>query len=397
MYQNDFPLLSGTKVTYLDSAASAQKPACVLDCMNDFYRNSYANVHRGQCAIAVNATRSYEEARQTVADFINAPSQNIIFTKGATESINLVANGYEALLRAGDEVLVSIAEHHANFIPWQQICQRTGATFRVFNLLPDGRINLDDFKAKLSSGTKIVAVTQLSNVLGFVNPVAEIITEAHKNGARVLVDGAQGIAHLSVDVNKMDCDYYVFSGHKIYGPTGIGVLYGKSEALADLRPYQFGGDMIKTVSVEKTEFADIPSRFEAGTPPFVEAIGLAEAVRYVSKIGMEKIVAHENDLTQILFKELSSFPDISFMGSYPDKQGLVSFNFNGIHPSDIAFVLAKEGICVRVGHHCAMPLHHYFNQEVSLRASLGLYNDTEDIERFIKSLHKALSLLGGLR
>jgi len=394
MYKTDFPILSDQKLVYLDSAASAQKPACVLELMDQFYRTTYANVHRGQCAIATNATNMYEAARKTVADFLKTSPKNIVFTKGATESINLVANGYERILKPGDEVLVSIAEHHANFVPWQQICARTGATFHVFNLLPDGRFDLEDFRAKLSSKTKLVAVSQLSNVLGILNPIKEIITAAHQANARVLVDGAQGIAHAPVNVSDLDCDYYVFSGHKIYGPTGIGVLYGKDDALQALTPYQFGGDMIKTVSVDKTVFADIPARFEAGTPPFVEAIGLAEAIRYVSNIGMEKIAAHEQRLTRMLLDKLAQLPNLELMGTYPDKHGLVSFNIKGIHPTDIAFVLSKQGICTRVGHHCAMPLHHYLGAEVSLRVSFGLYNDEQDIDYFMASLHKALSLLG---
>ena len=394
MFKDDFPLLLNTGVTYLDSAASAQKPACVLDTLDRFYRNDYANVHRGQCDIAVKATTLYEESRKTIASFIKADSKNIIFTKGATESINLVANGYEHLLKPGDEVLISIAEHNANFVPWQQIALRTGAILKIFNVLPDGGFDMDDFRAKLSDKTRLVAVTQLSNVLGMVNPISDIIKMAHGVGAKVLIDGAQGITHLPVSVTDLDCDYYAFSGHKLYGPTGIGVLYGKMEALEMLPPYQFGGDMIKTVSVTKTEFADIPARFEAGTPPFPEAIGLASAIRYLSQIGMTKIEEHEQNLTRYLLDALSEFNGVNFIGTSLQKPGLVSFNITDIHPTDIAFVLAKEGICVRVGHHCAMPLHHFFGTEVSLRVSLGLYNEVEDIDTLIHALHKALRLLG---
>ena len=394
MFKDDFPLLLNTGITYLDSAASAQKPACVLDTIDCFYRNEYANVHRGQCDIAVRATSLYEEARNTIALFIGSKPQNIIFTKGATESINLVANGYEHLLKSGDEILISIAEHHANFVPWQQIAIRTGATLKVFNVLPDGRWDMDDFRANLSDKTRLVAVSQLSNVLGIVNPVTDVIRAAHQVGAKALIDGAQAITHLPVSVSDLDCDYYVFSGHKLYGPTGIGVLYGKTEALEILPPYQFGGDMIKTVSLTGTEFADIPARFEAGTPPFPEAIGLAAATRYVSKIGMPKIGDHERKLTKYLMDNLAQFNGLKLLGTSAQKHGLVSFNIDGIHPTDIAFVLAKEGICVRVGHHCAMPLHHFFETEVSLRVSLGLYNDEGDIDTFVRALHKALKLLG---
>ncbi len=394
MFKDDFPLIQNLKTIYLDTAASAQKPACVLDTIDRFYRETYANVHRGQCEIATNATMLYENARQTVADFLGVKSTNIVFTKGTTEGINLVANGYASFLKPEDEVLVCIAEHHANFVPWQQACKQTGATFKVFNVKSDGTWDMDDFKSKLSVKTKLVAVSQMSNVLGILNPIKDIISLSHQVSAKVLIDGAQGIAHTPTNLSDIDCDYYVFSGHKIYGPTGIGVLYGKKEALEILPPYQFGGDMIKTVTINETVFADIPARFEGGTPPFVEAVGLAEAIRYVSQIGMDKIAEHERNLTQILMSELSQIQNLEIMGDTPDKQGLVSFNIKGIHPADIAFVLSKENICVRVGHHCAMPIHHYFGKDVSLRVSFGLYNDEQDIDIFIKSLKKALKLLG---
>lgn len=394
MFKEDFPILSDQKVVYLDSAASAQKPADVLSAMDDFYRTTYANVHRGQYTLAGEATTRYEQARKGVADFIGAKPENIVFTRGATDSINLVSDGYARLLKAGDEVLISISEHHANFVPWQQVCQRTGATFKVFGLLPDGQWDLDDFRAKLSDRTKLVAVTQLSNVLGIVNPVKSVIEDAHRVGARVLVDGAQGIAHMPVDVTDLGCDYYVFSGHKIYGPTGIGVLYGRPEALEALPPVRFGGDMIRTVSVEKTTFADIPARFEAGTPPIAEAVGLAAALKYVSRIGMPRIQDHETELTRYMTDRLGEISEIEWMGSCLNKQGLAAFNIRGIHPADIAFVLAKENVCVRVGHHCAMPLHHAMGVQVSLRASVGLYNDRSDIDRLIQGLNKAIHLLG---
>ena len=394
MYKENFPLLLNLHPIYLDTAASAQKPDIVLKSMNDFYCTSYANVHRGQCAIAVQATTLYEQARNEVASFIGANSDEVIFTKGATESINLVAYGLEHSIKPGDEILVSISEHHANFVPWQQLAHRTGAVFKTFGVLPDGQLDLDDFENSLSSRTRIVAVTHLSNVLGIINPVRQIIKKAHSNNTLVLIDGAQGIAHLPVSMTDLDCDYYVFSGHKIYGPTGIGVLYGKKEALERLAPYQFGGDMIKTVTVEKTEFAEIPARFEAGTPPFPEAIGLAAAIRYVSGIGMDTIYGHEAELTKYLLERLKEIKNVHILGDYPEKQGLVSFNIGDIHPTDLAFVLAKDNICTRVGHHCAMPIHAVFGRAVSLRASLGIYNDREDIDRFIESLHKALHLLG---
>lgn len=396
MYKADFPIFANQKLIYLDSAASTQKPYVVLDAMDTFYKTIYSNVHRGNCAIAVAATEQYEQARQTVADFIHTIPQNIVFTKGATEAVNLIASGFAQLLKPGDEVLVSMAEHHAVFVPWQQACLKSGATFKVVNILPDGRLDMDDLKAQLSPKTKVLAITHLSNVLGVVNPVAEIARLAHEVGALMLVDGAQSVAHLPIDVEQLDCDYFVFSGHKIYGPTGIGVLYGKKEALELLPPYQFGGDMIQEVSIERTTFAELPARLEAGTPPIVETIGLAAALRYVSKIGMAQIAAYEQALTKQLTDELVQIENIQILGNPQLKSGIVAFTIQNVHPSDLAFILAKQNICVRVGHHCAMPIHQCFHQSVSLRVSLGVYNSPEDIQIFVQSLKKALSLFGGI-
>lgn len=390
MYKNDFPIFAETKTIYLDSAASAQKPNAVLRMMDHFYKTSYSNVHRGNCEIAVHATKLYENARQTVANFINTDPKNIVFTKGTTEAINLVASGKIQFLKPGDEVLVSISEHHANFVTWQQACIRSGATFKVFNVLPDGRLDMDDFKSKLTPKTKIVAVTQQSNVLGVINPIQEIVNLSHAIGAQVLVDGAQSIAHIPVDVNELDCDYFVFSGHKLYGPTGIGVLYGKTKVLEALPPYQFGGDMVREVTIQKTTFADVPARLEAGTTPFVEAAGLAAAIEYVSKIGMEKIAKHEQKLTDLLMDDLRQIDGIQILGGQYNT-GLVSFNIQGVHPTDLSFILSKERICVRVGHHCAMPIHTFFGVPTSLRVSFGLYNDAADVRVFIDGLKKAIS------
>jgi cysteine desulfurase/selenocysteine lyase len=394
MHKQDFPILADSKIVYLDSAASAQKPESVLKSMDDFYRTYYANVHRGQCRIAVQATEQYERARCTVADFIHAMPDTIVFTKGATESINLVASGYERLLQSGDEVLVCIAEHHANFVPWQQACLRSGAVFKVFDVTQGGHIDMADFRAKLTPRTKIVAVAQLGNVLGVENPIKEIVTLAHSVGARVLVDGAQSCAHMPVDVTDLDCDFFAFSGHKVYGPTGIGVLYAKAEALSELPPYQFGGDMIKHVGITQTTFADGPAKFEAGTPPFVEAVGLASALDYIQSIGLDHISKYEEELTSFLCWKLSEISGVTLLGNDCCKKGIVSFNVAGIHPADIAFALTQNNICVRVGHHCAMPIHERFHQTVSLRVSLGLYNDLSDIECFLMSLRKTLSLFG---
>ena len=392
MFKSDFPIFQNhPELVFLDSAASAQKPKCVLDAMVDFYTHSYSNVHRGNCEIAGRATELYENARQVVAEFIGTTPKNIVFTSGATAAVNMVVNGYEKLLKAGDEVLVFIGEHHADFVPWQQVCKRTGATFKIIGVRADGTVDMEDFTSKLSDKTKLVAVTHLSNVLGVVNPVRQIADIAHKKGAKVLVDGAQSIAHIPVNVLNLDCDYFVFSGHKLYGPTGIGVLYGKTEALDFLPPTVFGGDMVREVGFYDTTFADVPARLEAGTPPFVQAHGLAEAIRYVSQIGMDKIAEHEQKLTSKLLAKLKQIPSIQIMGEGIHNNGLVSFNIEGIHPADIAFMLAKQNICVRVGHHCAMPIHMCLKNTVSLRVSFGLYNDEQDVDTFVSALHKALS------
>ena len=389
MRKSDFKIFDRNYI-YLDSAASAQKPQEVLDRLMKFYQNEYANVHRGSCELALGATKEYETARQIVADFIHSDSKEIVFTKGSTEAINLVASSYAKTLKKGDEVLVCIAEHHANFVPWQQACEQSGATFKTFDVLDDGTWNMKDFEKQLTKHTKIVAVAQLSNVLGIINPVPKVVKLAHKMGAKVMLDVAQSIAHIPVDVKMLDCDFLAFSGHKIYGPNGIGVLYGKKTLLKELQPYQFGGDMVNTVRVEKTTFADIPGRFEAGTPPITNAIGLAEALKYLLKIGWNKIQDEEQKTFSYLIDGLKQIENIEFIGNPDLKTGLVAFNIKGIHPDDLNLILAKENVCVRVGHHCAMPLHTRFGVKASLRISLGLYNDKEDIKHFLKALNKAI-------
>ncbi len=391
-YKQDFPIFQNRDIIYLDSAASTQKPAQVVDELCRFYTHAYSNVHRGNCELSNEATIAYEEARQEIADFIHTYAKQIVFTKGATESINLVASGYALLLKKGDEVLVSEAEHHANFVPWQQACLRSGATFKTFKILPTGEFDMTDFRKKLSRRTKIVAITHLSNVLGVINPVIDMVKFAHACGAKVLVDGAQSVAHMPINVQKLDCDYFVFSGHKLYAPTGIGILYGKKEALEILPPYQFGGDMIHEVSADKTTFAELPNRLEAGTPPFAEAIALGYAIDYLNKIGMDKIASNEADMTKYLIQKLTTLKEIEILGDAKIKTGIVSFVVKNVHPSDIAFALAKQHICVRVGHHCAMPLHKCLRKSVSLRVSLGIYNDKSDIDVLIDALKKAIQL-----
>jgi len=389
MHKSDFKIFEKPYI-YLDSAASAQKPQVVLDEIMHFYQEDYANVHRGSCALALRATELYEGARQTVADFIGANVKEVVFTKGATEAVNLVASSYAQTLKKGDEVLVCIAEHHANFVPWQQACLLSGATFKTFDVNDDGTWNLDDFQKRLTKKTKVVAVAQISNVLGVLNPVQKLVKLAHGVGAKVILDASQSVAHMPVSVKDLDCDYLVFSGHKIYGPNAIGVLYGKQSALEVLRPYQFGGDMVDTVRVEGTTFAEIPACFEAGTPPIANAIGLGSALKYLSNIGFQYIEKQEKNLFKKLILGLKKIEGVQFLGSPDLKTELVAFNIVGIHPDDLNLILAKENVCVRVGHHCAMPLHTRFGVSASLRVSLGLYNDEKDIDAFLKALQKAI-------
>lgn len=389
MFKKDFPIFND-KLIYLDSAASAQKPRVVVDALNDFYEKHYSNVHRGTCSLANEATQMYENARQKVANFIGANTKEIIFTKGATEAINLVASGYTQTLKPDDEILVCISEHHANFVPWQQTCLKSKAKFKVFNILPDGSWDMNDFKEKLTDKTKLVAISGMSNVLGVLNPVSEIIYLAHQKNAKVLLDTAQSICHAPVNVKELDCDYLAFSGHKIYGPTGIGILYGKNELLEKMPPYQFGGDMIDKVTIKNTTFAELPARLEAGTPPISEAVGLKVALEYIEEIGWKKLQNHEKANFDYLIQKLKEIRDIQFLGNPDLKSGLVSFNILGIHPNDLSVILAKQNVCVRVGHHCAMPLHEYFGLSASIRVSLGLYNDRNDIDAFTAALNKAI-------
>lgn len=393
--KKDFPALSqmvhGKPLTFLDSAASAQKPRQVIEKMVYVYENEYANVHRGMYELSEKATANFEEARAKVRRFINAASdKEIIFTKGATDSINLLAYTWgEKNLKAGDEVILSEAEHHSNIVPWQILRERKGFTLKVVPVADDGSFIMDSYKKMLSEKTKLVAVTHLSNVLGTVFPVKEIIQEAHAAGAKVLIDGCQGVTHQPVDMQDLGCDFYVFSGHKLYGPTGIGILYGKLSLLEQMPPFEGGGDMIKSVSFEQSIWAEPPARFEAGTPAIVEAIGLGYAIDYVQSIGMEEIAAHEEQLCHTLMEGIASVPGTRQIGTAPGKTSLVSFVMEGIHPQDITMILDQQGVAVRTGHHCAQPLHERFGLSVSVRASLGVYNTEEDIDILVQSLHKA--------
>lgn len=393
--RRDFPVLqrqiNGKPDVYLDSAASAQKPKSVINKMNRIYRSGYANVHRGTYALSDSITNEYEKARKIVQKFINARSEKeVVFTRNATESINLVAATWAMRnLKTGDEILISEAEHHANLIPWQIVGQKIGAVLKVFKIADDGGYIHEEFQNKLSERTKLVAVTGMSNVLGTLFPIKQIASEAHKFGAKVLIDACQLAVHARLDVQDSDCDFLAFSGHKTYGPTGIGVLYGKTDILADVPPYQTGGDMVDKVTYEYTTYAEPPARFEAGTPAIVEAIGLGEALKYMQKIGFDNIERHEREIADYMLQKTSEIKNFKHIGTVSGKGGVFSFQVGSIHPQDLAYVLGKEGVAIRIGHHCAEPLVNRLGYTSLARASLGLYTSKEDIDAFVAAVKKA--------
>jgi cysteine desulfurase/selenocysteine lyase len=396
----EFPALHqqvrGHSLVYLDSAATALKPKPVIETVRTVWERDCANIHRGVHLLSQRATERYESARARIGAFIGATDRReVIFVRGATEGINLVAAGY-ALPRVGpgDEIVVSGLEHHANIVPWQVVCERTGAKLRVIPVTDSGEVLLSDVDAVLSPRTKIVAVAQVSNALGTILPVAEIVERAHALGAVVLVDGAQGVPHLPVDVKALDVDFYVFSGHKLYGPDGTGVLYGKRQLLQEMSPYQTGGDMILSVTFEKTLYAELPSRFEAGTPNIAGAIGLGAAVDFLSGIGFEELEAHEQTLLEFGRRELTKIPGLRLIGTAPKKVGVLSFVLDGIHPHDIGTVLDSRGIAVRTGHHCAQPIIERMGVPATVRASLGLYNNEDDLLSLVDGLKKVKELFG---
>ena len=388
----DFPILSqtvhGRPLVYLDNAASAQKPACVLDAMDEAYRTYYANVHRGLHRLSERATDAFEAARAKVASFVNARSADeIVFVRGATEAINLVAATYgRRFLSAGDEVIISHLEHHANIVPWQLLRDEKGIVLKVVPIDDDGRLDLDAYHAILSPKTRLVAMTHVSNALGTITPVNEIVAAAKRHGAHVLLDGCQAAPHLAVDVQDLGCDFYVFSGHKVYGPTGIGVLWGRGEILAEMPPYQGGGEMIASVSFEKTTFKAPPQRFEAGTPAIVEAIGLGAAIDYLRAVGMERIRAHDRALIAYASDRLEAVAGVRVYGRTGEKVSILSFGMENVHPHDIGTFLDRAGIAVRAGHHCAQPLMARLGVAATARASFGLYNTTFEADRLIETL-----------
>lgn len=397
--RSQFPILSskiyGKDLIYLDNAASSQTPRCVVDEIERMYFESKANVHRGVHFLSQRATEAQERTRRAVADFIGADSTDeTIFTRGTTEGINLVASSMGKLLADGDEIIVSQMEHHSNIVPWQLIGQTKRVEVKAIPVTDEGLLDMDAFRSMLSEKTKVVSVCQVSNVLGTVNPVAEIAAEAHRVGAAVVVDGAQGAPHMAVDVKAIDCDFYVFSSHKMYGPTGIGVLYGKREWLNRLPPYQGGGEMIDHVSFHGTTFADIPFKFEAGTPDYVGIAAFGKALEFIDKIGIDTIAAHEHDLLEYTTARMTAEIDgLRIYGTAPEKAGVISFNVDGIHPYDLGMFIDKLGIAVRTGHHCAQPLMARYGIDGCARASFAIYNTREECDRFVDALLRVIPML----
>ncbi len=396
----DFPALSleinGHPLAFLDSGASAQKPAQVLERMDQAYRFEYANVHRGAYTLSQLATDNYENARATVAKFMNAKTPDeIIFTRNVTAAINLVAHSYgREYLSAGDEIIISHMEHHANIVPWQLLRDAIGIEIRIAPIDDAGNFLVDEFKKLLGPKTKFVAITHISNVLGTIVPIKEVVKLAHEAGAHVLIDGAQGIVHGGVDVQDLDAEFYAFTGHKLYGPTGIGVLWGKLDLLNSMPPYQGGGDMIENVTFEKTTYREAPARFEAGTPPIIEAVGLAAAVDYVTSIGLANIAAHENSVLAYATTQLSQIEGLRIIGQADNKAGIISFELEGAHPHDIGTIIDSKGVAVRAGHHCAQPLMDRYGVAATARASLGMYSNTDDIDQLVGALNYVKEIFG---
>jgi len=395
----DFPILSekvyNKDLIYFDNAATTQKPRCVVEKIEDGYYHLNANIHRGVHYLSQKATEAHEAARTTVADFLHTGKrEEIIFTRGTTEAINLVATSFgEAFCKAGDEIIISVLEHHSNIVPWQMLCERKGMKLRIIPMNEHGELDIDIFKTLFNEKTRIVSVAHVSNVLGTINPVAEIIRIAHEKNVPVLIDGAQAVPHIPVNVLELDADFYVFSAHKIYGPTGIGALYGKSNWLNAIPPYQGGGEMIKTVTFEKTTYNELPFKFEAGTPDYIGSTAFAEAIRYVQNIGLEKISAHEHEILTYATERLLEIEGMRIIGTAKEKSSVISFLVGNIHPYDIGMLLDKLGIAVRTGHHCAQPLMDSLNIPGTVRASFAFYNSKNEIDVFIEALKRVVIML----
>ena len=396
--RRDFPILKervhGKPLVYLDNGATSQKPQVVIDAVNRYYKSENSNIHRGVHYLSERATASYEGAREKIRQFLNAESDHeIVFVRGTTEAINLVAQSYgRSFLKAGDEIVISAMEHHSNIVPWQILCGQMGARLRVVPINHDGEFVLDEYRRLLNENTKLVSLTHVSNALGSIVPVKEAVRLAHERGIPVLLDGAQAVPHFKVDVRDIGCDFYAFSGHKLFGPTGVGVLYGKSELLEAMPPYQGGGDMISLVTFEKTHYNVLPYKFEAGTPHIAGGIGLGAAIDYLNGFKWEEVCAHENDLLAYATHALSEIESIRIIGSAKDKAGVLSFVSDHIHAHDVGTILDQEGVAIRAGHHCAMPVMQRFGVPATARASFALYNTREDVDALVRGIHRVLKV-----
>ena len=396
--RDQFPILNrkvnGEKLTYLDNGATSQKPQSVIDAINNYYRDENSNVHRGIHLLSERATDKFEQTRIAVQLFIGAKyNHEIIFTKGTTDSINLVANGFRSLLKEGNEILISELEHHSNIVPWQMCCDISGATLKVIPILDNGELDMDKFEKLLSENTKLVALSHVSNSLGTINPIEEMIEKCHRVGAKVLIDGAQAASYISLNMQDLDADFYCFSAHKMYGPTGVGVLYGKEECLNELPPYQGGGEMIKEVSFEKTTYADLPHKFEAGTPNIAGVIAFKNAIDFISELGIENIAKHVKNLLKYTTSEILKIEGVKIYGTSERKSGIISFNIKELHPYDIGMILDKLGVAIRTGHHCTQPVMNYYKIPGTARISIAVYNTIKEIDICIKSIKKAKMML----
>ena len=397
--RKDFPILdqeiNGSPLIYFDNAASTQKPKAVINAIKSYYENDHSNVHRGVHSLSIRATDLYEASRKKVADYINANSTDeIIFTKGTTDSINLVASSLTKSIQPSDEIVITTMEHHSNIVPWQELCKRTGASLKVAPIDDNGELIIDELERLLCKDTKILALTHTSNTLGTINPIKEIITMAHHLNIKVLIDGAQAIGHQNIDVQDLDCDFYAFSGHKLYGPTGIGVLYGKEDLLNELEPYQFGGEMILKVTFDETTYNSLPYKFEAGTPNIAAAIGLGKAIEYIESINLNACVKQENVVTEYSLKKLKDLSNIKLIGNSENRSSIISFTIKNIHPHDIGTILNQRGIAMRTGHHCTMPLMDFYEIPGTIRASFSFYNTESEVDEMVAALQTACEMLG---
>ena len=396
--RQQFPILhqtiNGKPLVYLDNAASSQTPLPVVEAISDCYNRCYANVHRGVHTLSQRTTDAYEAAREKVRAFINAKSEReIIYTRGTTEGINLVASSFGgSQIKAGDEVLISTIEHHSNIVPWQILCEQSGAKLKVIPVADSGELIQEEYQRLLTDRTRIVAITHVANSLGTINPVEQMIAQAHARGIPVLLDGAQAIPHLAVDVQALDCDFYAFSGHKMYGPSGIGILYGKEELLQAMPPYQSGGEMILSVRFDKSEYAELPHKFEAGTPNIADAIGLGAAVDWIQAIGLDKIAAHEHDLLEYATAQFRQIPGLRIIGEAKNKAGVLSFVMDNVHPHDIGTILDQEGVAIRTGHHCAQPVMERYDVAATARASFAVYNTRQEVDALVAAIYKVKEL-----